>query len=569
VAKELDDAVEQLGELRPAVTAGAVEQDGAAASAELAYSWDLDGDARDDWTYATTAALELVDNTWRATWSPELLAPGLAPGEQLVVSTVDADRGDILGADDEVLVTERPVFHVGIDKTMVARPQLAGSARALARLVDVDAPPYVVSVLEAGPEAFVEAIVLREPDVPERLRQSIQGIPGAVLLPDDLPLAPTREFARSLLGTVGEPTAEMIEDSGGRLAVGDLAGLSGLQARYDELLAGQPGLVVEAQTGDGSRVLHKDPATPGEPVRTTLDLGLQVLAERILAPVRPASAIVVIRPSDGAVLAAANGPGSEGLSTATEGRYAPGSTFKVATALALLRSGLTPESTLACTPTATVDGKEFGNYSDYPAEDLGRIPLRAAIASSCNTAFVSSADRVSRAELAGAAGSLGLGVDQDLGTPAFLGSVPTDGSNTEHAASMIGQGLVEASPLAMATLASSVSAGETVVPRLVLSPETAAPAEPDQPLTQTEAQQLRVLMRAVVTDGSGSFLADVPGPPVGAKTGTAEYGTELPLRTHAWMVAIQGDLAVTVFVADGRSGSQTAGPLLEALLRRV
>jgi hypothetical protein len=242
------------------------------------------------------------------------------------------------------------------------------------------------------------------------------------------------------------------------------------------------------------------------------------------------------------VLAAANGPGTEGLAIATEGHYAPGSTFKVATALALLRSGLTPASTLTCTPTATVDGKEFGNYSDYPNGDLGRIPLRTAIASSCNTAFVSSADRVGPAELAGVAGSLGLGVDQDLGTPAFLGSVPTDGSDTEHAASMIGQGLVEASPLAMATLAASVSAGETVVPQLVLSPETAAPAEPDQPLTQAEAQQLQVLMRAVVTDGSGSFLADVPGPPVGAKTGPPSTAPSSPPHPRLDDRA-QGDLA--------------------------
>jgi cell division protein FtsI/penicillin-binding protein 2 len=54
---------------------------------------------------------------------------------------------------------------------------------------------------------------------------------------------------------------------------------------------------------------------------------------------------------------------------------------------------------------------------------------------------------------------------------------------------------------------------------------------------------------------------------VAAKTGTAEYGTELPLRTHAWMIAAQGDLAVAVLVADGVSGSQTAGPLMERLLR--
>ena len=51
-----------------------------------------------------------------------------------------------------------------------------------------------------------------------------------------------------------------------------------------------------------------------------------------------------------------------------------------------------------------------------------------------------------------------------------------------------------------------------------------------------------------------------------AKTGTAEYGTSDPHPTHAWMIGAQGDLAVAVFVADGDSGSKTAGPLLKAFL---
>jgi cell division protein FtsI/penicillin-binding protein 2 len=75
------------------------------------------------------------------------------------------------------------------------------------------------------------------------------------------------------------------------------------------------------------------------------------------------------------------------------------------------------------------------------------------------------------------------------------------------------------------------------------------------------------LMRGVVTSGSGSFLAALPGPPVVAKTGTAEFGTAEPLQTHAWMIAAQGDLAVAVFVDVGESGSQTAGPVLERFLR--
>jgi cell division protein FtsI/penicillin-binding protein 2 len=118
----------------------------------------------------------------------------------------------------------------------------------------------------------------------------------------------------------------------------------------------------------------------------------------------------------------------------------------------------------------------------------------------------------------------------------------------------------------MASVAASVRAGRTVVPHLL--DEHAPTAHPAQPLTRQEASALRSLMRAVVTEGSASFLADLPGE-VGAKTGTAEYGEAGPdgsLETHGWMVATRDDLAVSVFVETAASGSRTAGPLLEAFL---
>ena len=67
------------------------------------------------------------------------------------------------------------------------------------------------------------------------------------------------------------------------------------------------------------------------------------------------------------------------------------------------------------------------------------------------------------------------------------------------------------------------------------------------------------MMLAVVTEGTATFFKDVPGAPVAAKTGTAEYGTDQPPRLHSWMIAIQGDLAVVVFVEDGGTGAATAG----------
>ena len=98
-------------------------------------------------------------------------------------------------------------------------------------------------------------------------------------------------------------------------------------------------------------------------------------------------------------------------------------------------------------------------------------------------------------------------------------------------------------------------------------PTSLAPPDGATPLSPAEARALRSMLRGVVTDGSGRGLADVPGPPVIAKTGTAEFGTGADVQTHAWMVAAQGDLAVCVFVDVGESGSQTAGPILEAFLR--
>jgi cell division protein FtsI/penicillin-binding protein 2 len=182
--------------------------------------------------------------------------------------------------------------------------------------------------------------------------------------------------------------------------------------------------------------------------------------------------------------------------------------------------------------------------------------------------MIAERDRASQEELAAAAAGLGLGRDVDLGMPAFLGQVPTQADGTERAASVIGQGRVEASPLAMAVVAASVAHGGTVTPVLLPDRRAKEAPEPEEPVTRAQATSLSGLMRAVVTDGSGAFLRDLPGGPVGAKTGTAEYGDDQPPRTHAWMIATQGDLAVAVLVVDGDSGSGTAGPLLERFLRR-
>ncbi|WP_344775251.1 penicillin-binding transpeptidase domain-containing protein [Nocardioides panacisoli] len=562
VAADFVDAVDGMDGIEPTVTVA----DTSATAITVDWSWPL-VEGHDPWTYQTTVATQETGGDWSLVWARTAVEPSLRAKEVLDATTLPAPRGDVTGAHGQVLVTDRPVVELGIDKTKVKPAEAPASARALAQLVGVDVGSYVAAVKAAGPEAFVQAIVYRRGEVPPAVRAA--SIPGLLTVADKLALAPTREFAAPILGRVGPVTAEMVKDDPDTYHVGDVAGVSGLEARYDDQLRGRPGRSVVATDPDSTR--RDRPLTRIEPVAgkklaLTLDERLETTAENLLAGVGPASALVAIRPSDGAILAAANGPGTGGQNYATYGQFAPGSTFKIVSTLALLRSGLTPSSTVPCTPSVTVDGKRFENYDDYPPSAIGDIPLRTAIANSCNTAVISQRGRLGKDDLVDAAASLGLGVDHDLGFPAYFGSVEPPASETEGAADMIGQGTVLASPMSMATVIASVQAGKIVVPRLVEQVDVAAPKNVDEP-SNGEVAALRDILRAVVTSGSGAGLADVPGPPVIAKTGTAEFDGPHGRQTHAWMVAAQGDLAVAVFVDVGSSGSGTAGPILESFLR--
>jgi cell division protein FtsI/penicillin-binding protein 2 len=554
------------------VSAGKVSTDGDSATGRLDWRWQV---GPKTWSYATTVKLRKGTTGdgegWLVRWSPALVERSLQPGEKLVESTISPERGAILGAGDRPIVAPRPVLRIGIDKTSVKPDGVPRSATALARLVDIDGPAYVKQVTTAGPKAFVEAIVYRQDEAPEAVLSDIASISGARVVSDERPLAPTKDFAAAILGTVGPATAELVKDSDGRIKAGDEVGVSGLQKRYDEQLFGTRGAAVAAVDEKGERrELFKADAVAGKPLRTTIDLGSQRLAQQALAGVGPASALVAIRPSTGDLVAVASGPGSKGYNTATVGQYAPGSTFKIVSALALLRAGVTPTTEVDCPATTVVDGKRFKNYDDYPSSGLGRIQFQDAFANSCNTAFIGERGELTGDALEQAAASLGLGVDHDTGFPSFFGKVSAPQSETQAAANMIGQGSVLASPMTMAAVVASVVKGSTVVPRLLPDQKSDdATGEKATPLTAGEAGQLRQLMRRVVERGSGALLQGLPGGPVIAKTGTAEFGDTPPLPTHAWMVAGRGDLAVAVFVERGESGSGTAGPVLRDFLAKA
>ena len=145
------------------------------------------------------------------------------------------------------LVTYRPVVNVGIDKPQLGGADAADSATKLAQLVGVDPAAYAAQVAAAGPAAFVTAITLRDDGTRTITDGQISAIPGGRAVKDMLPLAPTRTFARALLGTAAEASAEQIEKSGGVLKAGDTTGTGGLQQQYDAQLRGTDGITIRAQ----------------------------------------------------------------------------------------------------------------------------------------------------------------------------------------------------------------------------------------------------------------------------------------------------------------------------------
>lgn len=590
VQQELTGLAKSIDPVWPTVAVSGVVVTDDTARVSLDYSWKLP-EAGKPWTYSTGADMKRDGKGWIITWSPEMVQPKLKAGERFKLTAVNAQRAGILSADGEAIVKDRPVRIVGINKDGLNDDESAASAKALAAVLDIDAAAYIAKVKAYGPVAFVDAITLREDAFNALDEGKLNAVKGILVVRDTMPLAPSRTFASALLGTVHEATAEDIEKSEGKVVAGQMIGSGGLQAAFDAQLAGTPGLTVSAipaapttETGTAADPSTADAGTPavdpnapatvlfsvdavdGKDVKTTLVPKVQSAAEETLASVKTPSSIVVMRPSTGAILASANGPDSNGYNTAFLGQYAPGSTFKMATSLGLLRLGMNPGSTVSCTPEYIADGKKFLNAPGYAPEATGQVSLTTAVAHSCNTAFVSEFEKLSQEKLADAAGALGIGMENDLGLDAFTGVVPRDSKGTEHAASMIGQGKVLVSPLAMATMMSSMVKGSMVAPVLVDGRDGKAKVAEGAALTDKEAGDLRTMMRAVVTDGYLSTLGDLPGAPAIGKTGTAEFGSDTPPRTHSWVIAAQGDIAVAVFVEDGDLGAITGGPLAKAAL---
>jgi cell division protein FtsI/penicillin-binding protein 2 len=544
------------GELR---VTGLTERQPASATANYDASWHLPG-VSTPWTYTGSLPMVKQGQDWRVSWDASDIHPQLVDGSHLVLKRTQPTRAALQDSSGVALFKPTPVVTVGINPADVT--DLKGLANQLAAVpsLQTTAAEITSAVKAAGKHQFVPIITLRRPAY-ELIKPQIFTLPGTQFQSESRLLPPTSTFAKPLLGTVGPATAEIVEASKGQVKAGDTVGLSGLQQALDPRLRGTPGIEVyaasDADATLGAKLGTVTPPVAGKPVRLTLDTKTQLAADAVLAKVTQPASLVALQPSTGKILAVANSASAPG-DIALTGQYPAGSTFKIATYTAALQSdpALSASSPVDCPATVTVSGRTFENEHKFQHP---RIPLTAAFGYSCNTTAINFGMKLPPGSLAKAAASLGLGADWKLPVDAFSGSIPPTASGTEQAAEAIGQGKVLVSPLLMASMAGAAASGTPVAPSLVVGQQ----AEPDPALPARVTTNLNALMRATVAmPGATGYelLHGLPGE-IRGKTGTAEFGTDNPPKSHSWFAGTRGDLAIAVFIYGGEDSTTGAVPL--------
>ncbi|TQM96178.1 penicillin-binding protein 2 [Ornithinimicrobium humiphilum] len=352
--------------------------------------------------------------------------------------TTPALRGRLLAADGTPLAANAPSSVVTVEPEVLlesedeGRALITSVADALELPVEelwgrtrlcgtADAPPVPLcfsgSPYEPVPLAFdvdpVRALaVLEHPE-------DFAGI-GVRTLPVRSYPAPEGVNAAHVLGYLGRPTQEEVDASDGSLDPQDRVGRAGLEQVYDQQLRGTPGrttVTVDPRGIVTGRLSSTDPR-PGADVRTHLDVEVQAAAEQALADAvararkggAPATsgAAVVLRPDDGAVVAAASWPtydpgiwttgvsqadyealldperGQPLLDRLVAETFPPASTFKVVSLPAALQTGVDPDARYACPGAVTIAGQRFTNYE---SEAYGLLTLPEILEVSCDTSF--------------------------------------------------------------------------------------------------------------------------------------------------------------------------------------
>ncbi len=441
-------------------------------------------------------------------------------------------------------------------------------------------------------------------------------LPELETLDEQRRLYPRDGFAAHLIGYVGEISEEDLNKTKYSFyQPGDVVGKSGVEATYDALLRGEDGSRDIIVNSHGKELGHlgQTLAKPGQDLRLTIDLDVQMAAEKALEG--KVGAIVAMDPHTGEILALAsrptfdpnqfsvrltrsywneilNNPDHPLLNKAIQAQLAPGSTFKIIMSVAGLQENQAQTMHVMCSGGASFYGHFFACDKHH-----GMVDIHNAIPWSCDTYFYTLANKLGIDTIARYATSLGFSQRTGIDLPDEVsGTMPSTAWKMKnfhekwYAGEVIsvgiGQGAVTATPLQLARALSGIASGGVLRrPHIVFPDEV--PAEELSAIHETFPGSGDATIPLfpenwqIITDGMAQ--ATTPGPfnTAGAshlegidfagKTGTAQVMSHDALARsggghhtvpNAWFVGMaprrNPDIVVAVLWQNGDWGSNSA-----------
>jgi hypothetical protein len=556
VSTQLNAAYRNLNATAIFMSMDSVARHGNTAEASFTATVDLAGGSH-QWKYEGHFGLVFMGGRWLVNWTPSVIHPSMKPGDRLAVTTKFRTRAQVTDVTGVPLIPLSTVYHVGVYPGRLSN--VRKTATGFATVTGLNQQQVLGFISSAPPHDFLSLLTL-DPASFARLWPRLSRVRG---------ITEQRGHARlsdsgmdEAIGSVDTEDSTVLRDVGAAYQPGTTIGKTGLEAVYQDILAGTPETSVIIVDADGAKVatLQKFEGQPGSPVRTTLRGSVQAAASAALAAIPSAGEIVAVDSATGDILALAshNDPSTPlppgGL---LNSRIQPGIAFTIVSAAALLRGGLPASSPLPCQDVATVGGQTF----TYGPGQSTSATFASDFAAGCGTAFATASLRLTWDNLAAAEKAFGLGVPWDLPVPAFSGQAVTAPGEAGLAAQAIGASGVQVSPLGMAMIAAEVDSGIGHTPALQAGDP---PATWQAPLSASQLNALRGLMHKAVQSGP-AHAVNLSGTPVHGQAGVVRSG---PGTWLSWFVGYRGRTAFAV-LQTGRTQAQAAASLAAAFLSAV
>ena len=369
-------------------------------------------------------------------------------------------------------------------------------------------------------------------------------------------------------------------------------GKSGLESKYDFTMLTTKQNELEIMINE-----FQDMKSKGNSIKTTLNIEMQQVAYDALQGKK--GAVVAINPQNGKIMAMVSTPSYDPnyitdnweeftkdedenhvlLNRASQGLYAPGSTFKIITALEYIREN--PNSyesyEYECKGDISVDDYVLHCHNNkvHGSEDLIKT-----FAESCNTSFANIGMSLDIKDFQSTCVDLlfnsKLPFDFEYSKSSF--KLTKSSSDFMIAQSSIGQGEVLITPLHLGLIASAIANDGVLMKTHILDEilddednvvEKIQTDEYKRLMTKEEAKILKEMMKEVVEDGTATSLNSLPFE-VAGKTGTAEYNKGQ--NSHAWFVCMapydNPEIVLSIIVEDGGTGTEAAVPIAKKILEQ-